>query len=43
MKSLLDAVPDNVIICSKATEKRPAKALFANLKAKIFFGADIVN
>ena len=30
MKSLLDAVPDNVIICSKATERKPAKAIFAN-------------
>ena len=43
MKSLLDAVPDNVIICSKATERKPAKVIFANLKTTVFFGTDVVN
>ena len=40
---MLDAVPDNVIICSKASERKPAQALFANQKTTTFYGTDVVN
>ena len=43
MKILLDSVPDNVIICSRGNKKRPAKALYANLRTTTFFGSDVVN
>ena len=43
LKGLLDAVPDSVYICSKATEERRPRSLFANQKLNTFFGSDVVK
>ena len=43
LTNLFHAVPDSVLLCTKGTDSKGAKSIFANLKMNTFFGSDVVN
>lgn len=43
LRSLLDSVPDQVLITTRATENRAPKSLYTNEKMNKFFGCDLVK
>ena len=43
LADLLDAVPDNVFICSKAPGDTQVRGVYANFKMNNFFGRDVIH
>ena len=43
LSNLLDNVPDSVLICTKPTELKASKGVYANKRFNEFFGADVLK